>query len=555
MKRPLLWLIVGFAFLIRIIYLGAYPLGFTADEASQGYTAYSLLKTGQDEWGISWPVTSFRAFADYRAPLQTYLIIPSIAILGLNEFAVRLPSAIFGTLAVLSLFLLVGQLFPDRKKLPLIAALLLAISPWHIQFSRTALEANFASFLFPMGLYFLLKGIRRGRSDLIYSALFFGIGLYSYLAAKLFIPLFLFAFTLLNFKKIIAKPGKFVWFVIIILVFAAPIYADTLFGPGNARGKDLIITNLSAGNLESIKQEQFTSKLSSVSPIIPRVFSNKLTFTLGEFITNYVSYLSPTFWFTEGGREITYSVFPGFGLLYLFMFPLAVFGLYSLIKINHPAKKILFLWLFLGIIPAAITKDGYRPNRVGSLLVFWEIIASLGFWELFKLIPSNLKKVAIALSVAIATVSVISYFNLYFFLSPAKYPRAMSYGYRELFNKIKPLENQYEEIIFDRGNQSQAFTAFYTQIDPLLFQSFSKDWWKRIEERDIAFLDQLDPYTLGKYTYKTFDENSDLKPKVLIVVHPEKYNVHPNLKKHLLDTINYPDGSPAFYILSYVEEK
>src|SRR3989339_722706 len=124
MKQPLFWLVLALGFLLRIAFLGSVPAGFTPDEASQGYAAYSLLKTGKDEWGIGWPIASFRAFADYRAPLQTYLIIPTVAVFGLNEFAVRLPSAITGTLAVLAIFLLVGFLFPDRKKIPLIAAFL-----------------------------------------------------------------------------------------------------------------------------------------------------------------------------------------------------------------------------------------------------------------------------------------------------------------------------------------------------------------------------------------------------------------------------------------------
>src|SRR3989339_362190 len=115
MKQPLFWLVLALGFLLRIAFLGSVPSGFTPDEASQGYAAYSLLQTGKDEWGIPWPITSFRAFADFRAPLQTYLMIPSIAIFGLNEFAVRFPSAIFGSLAILAVFLLANELFPGKR--------------------------------------------------------------------------------------------------------------------------------------------------------------------------------------------------------------------------------------------------------------------------------------------------------------------------------------------------------------------------------------------------------------------------------------------------------
>lgn len=557
-----IWPIILIAFAIRIIYLGHIPLGFTADEASQGYSAYSLLKTGKDEWGLSWPLTSFRAFNDYHAPLQTYFIIPSVATFGLNEFAVRLPSAIFGTLAVLAIYLLTKELFKkDRsaksaERYALLAALFLAISPWHIQFSRTALEANYASFFFPMGFYFLLRGIRENTKYLYYSACFFGIDLYSYHAARLFIPLFLLSYFLLRFKTL-KKIGfkKIIPVILVFLVFAVPIFSDTLFGPGSARGKDLIITNFEPQNIKAVSSEQYLSKLNQGSVFLPKIFSNKITFIFKEFTDNYTTYLSPTFWFTEGGHEITYSVFPGYGLLYLFMFPLVVFGLYKVFTTKGKTRWLILFWLSLGIIPAAITKEGYRPNRVSSLLGFWEMISAVGFIGILDLIPKRLKNIFFWISGIIIFVSFIFYLNLYFFLSPVKFPNSLQYGYRDLVNKIETLAPRYDRIIIDRGDESQMFVAFYTKMDPSFYQQFSSKWWPQIRSRELGFVDLLDPYSLDKFTFKTFDENTDIKPGNLVVIKPKQYQIHPQLRKDLLETINYPDGSPAFYILTYVQEK
>lgn len=546
-----IWLILLLAFILRIVYLGHFPLGFTADEASQGYAAYSLLKTGKDEWGIPLPITSFRAFADYRAPLQTYLIIPSVALFGLSEFSIRLPSAIIGTLAVLAIYLLASVIFLDRKKVPLLAAFLLAISPWHIQFSRTALEANYASFFFPLGLYFLLRGMKKDPRSLIFSAILFGFDLYSYLAAKLFVPLFLALFTLLNFKRIKATFSRFIPFVLIFLFFLTPIYVDTFFGPGNVRGKDLAITNFSQGDLQHISNDQYYSALNHISPVLPRIFSNKLTYAFQSFVTNYVSYLSPAFWFTEGGREITYSVFPGFGLLYLFMLPIVLYGFYSLVKINHPSKKIIFAWLLLGIIPAAITKDGYRPNRAGSLLTLMELVAAFGFYESLKLIPAKWRSVAKLISLAIVSVSLIFYLNLYYFVSPVKYPDALSFGYRDLITKINALQG-FDKVIFDRGGQSQVFVAFYTKMNPAFYQTFSKEWWPVIQKENLLFLDMIPKYDLGKFTFTSFDASRDLRPGNLCVVRSDRFD--PGLAPNVIDKVDYPDGTPAFYLLTYVKK-
>ncbi len=554
MKRSgwILGLIVVFGFILRIVFLGAIPGGFTPDEANQGYAAYSLLKTGRDEWGINWPITSFRAFADYRAPLQTYLIMPSVAIFGLSEFAVRLPSAIFGTLAIVAVYLLARELF-DRKKsaLPLLAALFLAISPWSIQFSRTALEANFASFLFPLGLFFFLRGLKDNSKLLLLSAVVLGLDLYSYLAAKLFVPLFIIAYLIFNRRQIV-KDGlrRLLPFLVVFSLLAAPLYFDALFGPGNVRGKDLAITNFSLGNLTTISDEQYFSPLNTISPQLSRIFSNKISFTLQQFTGNYISYLSPTFWFTEGGREITYSVFPGHGLLHLWLLPLIIFAFYRLLINKEKNLPLLLFWLFLAIIPAAITKEGYRPNRIGSLLAFWEIIAAYGLVELFSKVRRPIFRWGTGVVIFI---SLLTYLNLYFFIAPAKYPSALSFGYRDLLAKIKTYSDKYPQIIFDRGNQAQIFVAFYNRLDPKEYQSYSAAWWPQIEQRKLLFLDMLDPYSLGQYTFKSFDASTDLVPGNLVVIRAEKAN--PALDPYILDKVEYPDRTPAFYLLSYDQKQ
>ncbi|KKT76332.1 MAG: hypothetical protein UW69_C0001G0028 [Microgenomates group bacterium GW2011_GWA2_44_7] len=163
-SRIFLGTIIVLALILRLGALDRYPAGFNADEANQGYSAYSLLQTGKDEWGETLPLSP-RTFGDYKAPLYTYLTVPSIALFGLNVFATRLPAAILGTLTVLITYLLVISLFdhtamsmPKLKEkvwlngnvIGLVAALLLAISPWHVQLSRGAFEANLPSFFIPL---------------------------------------------------------------------------------------------------------------------------------------------------------------------------------------------------------------------------------------------------------------------------------------------------------------------------------------------------------------------------------------------------------------------
>src|SRR3990172_3583067 len=104
MKRFMLPIILLLAFLLRVLWLDKYPVGFNADEASHGYDAYSLLKTGRDQWGSTLPLV-FKSFGDYKSPVYSYFTVPSFALLGLNKLAVRLPNAILGSMAIVAVWL------------------------------------------------------------------------------------------------------------------------------------------------------------------------------------------------------------------------------------------------------------------------------------------------------------------------------------------------------------------------------------------------------------------------------------------------------------------
>jgi len=176
----LLGIVILIAAILRFWQLGKVPASPDWDEAATGYNAYSILRTGKDEFGSFLPL-SFRSFNDYKPPLYVYLTVPSIRIFGLSLWAVRLPSAIFGVLAVLGTYFLVVLLIQHAKDtsgdesailgltrdvldaLPIAAAFCLAISPWHIQFSRVAFEANIGLTLNIWAAYFFLRGFIHGQ--------------------------------------------------------------------------------------------------------------------------------------------------------------------------------------------------------------------------------------------------------------------------------------------------------------------------------------------------------------------------------------------------------
>ena len=113
-KGFIIFAIVFLSFILRFYELDQIPSGFHSDEAAFGYNAYSLIQTGKDEYGQFLPLI-LKSFGDYKGAIYAYLTIPGVFLFGLTEFAVRLPTAIFGVFFVTLSYLLALQLTRNKK--------------------------------------------------------------------------------------------------------------------------------------------------------------------------------------------------------------------------------------------------------------------------------------------------------------------------------------------------------------------------------------------------------------------------------------------------------
>src|SRR5437588_10802939 len=80
------------ALVVRLVQLDMVPPGLHHDEALNGLNAQMLLRTGER------PIYLGSKFNG--EPLLEYSLIASESLFGMTPFAVRLPSALFGALAV-----------------------------------------------------------------------------------------------------------------------------------------------------------------------------------------------------------------------------------------------------------------------------------------------------------------------------------------------------------------------------------------------------------------------------------------------------------------------
>lgn len=95
-KKLLFWFFLLIGSLIRFWQLGHVPGGINQDEAFGAYEAYSMLNYGMDSWGYRFPVY-LTTWGSGMSALNSYLMIPCIALFGLHTWVIRLPQAIAGS--------------------------------------------------------------------------------------------------------------------------------------------------------------------------------------------------------------------------------------------------------------------------------------------------------------------------------------------------------------------------------------------------------------------------------------------------------------------------
>ena len=266
-----LFLIILLSFWLRFYKITQIPPSLNWDEVSIGYNAYSILKTGRDEWEEFMPL-HFRSYGEYKLPVQIYASIPGIAIFGLTPFGVRITPVVYGTLTVLLLYFLALELF-KKKDIALLSALLLAISPWHIQLTRASFESSFSVFWVVMGMWFLIKGFKDKRW-LIVSMIPFAVSVYTYNSARVFTPLFLIVIGMIYLKDFIKERKRVFLSILLFGSLMLPLIPFVLSGEASARYKLVSVTN-EAGLVPRINERRGMSKLPTP---LPRLIHNKVTY-------------------------------------------------------------------------------------------------------------------------------------------------------------------------------------------------------------------------------------------------------------------------------------
>lgn len=459
MKKYLIVIILLLAGILRFYHLSSNPPSPYWEEAAIGYDAYSILKTGKDFHGHSWPLIAFESFGDYKPSFYFYATVPSVALFGLNTFAVRFPSALFGTLTVLLVYLLIKE-----KRIALIASLLLAISPWHLQLSRAGFEANLGLFFVVLGAWLFLK------QKYFISVLGFTAAMYTYHANRVFIPLFLIAIFLIYRQKKVFLTG------LLVALFALPLFINF--------------------NSPLIKQRfAETSAFATLDPIIK---SNQLIAADGGgtiarlihhrfwqysqiFLTNYFSHFNFNYLFLSGDANPRHSI-QTVGGLYLIEAPFLLYGILLALKKRTKTDLLLLAWLLLAPVPAGLTLASPHALRSLAMLIPLTIFTARGVIRFKKIF------------FIILILEFSRYLYLYHQVYPNQWASQWQSGYREMVQYVDANKDKYNQIYITRSlGRPSIYYWFYTKTDPRLVQvlnsSVPKDQGEYLKFGKIKFQD------------------------------------------------------------------
>ncbi len=558
-------LIAGFA--VRIFWITKAPPSMYWDEMDAGYQAFSILKTGKDYFG-NYPSLVIHSFADYRAPVLIYLLIPFIAVLGLTTLAVKLPIALMGTLSIYLIFLVTDKLFRN-KRLALLAALFTALAPWNIQYSRIVYEAIPMLVLFLAGLLFFLKGLEKNKY-FIFSAVFFSLSIFTYNTMKLFIPLMLAALVRVYFQKLKVNKVTLTALLIVIIALSGALYG-TIFQKGGQRFNEISVFSdphipVQINNLRHLSSLAYNdSEIIGQHPrLIDNLLYNKPLYILDKIIQNYLKVFSLDFLFIKGDPIQRHSA-SNVGGLYRIEALTVLLGIIFLI-LNFKKKSTSFLviicWILIAPISAVVTRDGFNhATRLFMLFPVLTITSALGLNYLTYIKSAGLKRAVVLLVIALWLFSLTAYLNYYFGSYNLENAKSFQFGFNEAAKIALENKNNYEYVIIDDSNDSALMNyLFVSAYDPAKFQSLNQTDSINFKLSENFNGYKLDDTIIMKPEIRKWDNaflNNKFNSTYLLIVTPQQMKEEDPVKllqrltddQKLKDIIYYKSGSPAFYVI------
>lgn len=374
----LLLLIVLGAGLLRFVDLDGRPLGLFRDEAEKGYNAWLLATRG----GVidvlapgdltrfpyvwhSWPWT-VNVIGTQTSAIYHYASIPFMALGGLSVTTTRAAAAAFGTLTILILGL--GLMRAWGPWPGLAAALWLALCPWHLVFSRWALQGIFVPFWMALVLAGLWGWQARRWWGCPLAGAAMGWLFYSYSGIQPFVLVWGLALLACEWPRLqSANRRDLILLGFGILLFLVPVIPTVLI-------------RLAPGGSERLARVAIWTDPAVDGPLKHA----------WQFIVNYAAHFDPRFLFWTGDINPRHSVVYT-GQLNWIDTLLVPLGLFASFRQRRSLRWVLLAAFLLGPFPAALTRTGipHGLRSIGMLLPA-AIYGGLGLWTIIRWVHTKI---------------------------------------------------------------------------------------------------------------------------------------------------------------------
>ncbi len=522
---------------IRFYELPQNPEGFDQDEASFGYNAYSILKTGRDEYGKFLPLFS-TSFGDYKLAGYMYWQIPFIAVFGLSEFSTRLSTAVSAIITLLLIYFIVNQLFKNRQ-LALMTFLVTSITPWHLILSRMAYDPIIALMFCLASVALFICWYKTERVYfLLFSAVSLSLGIMTYYAVWVIFPFMILAFWISIYKK----PGRItsLWLTTTILLLPI-LMAVILFL--TTQGQRLYQDSTFQNTAYPLLEEQIRQDQQQLPIFITRMFHNKVLFYPQIMLQNLSNNLSIDFLFLRGDKMDRRFFVPYQGVLLFWTAPFVLFGLLHFCKHNSLSKNLLLLSLiFLIFLGSSFSEFGSEAERTLFAAPLFCLLISYGLLNIYQTINRPLLAKFFLGVFGLILVANIAFFNhQYYWHANVHEPWGRNFGMRQMLEAVAALEGNYQKIIIP--DSAYIFYYFYNQTDPRIAW---KEAAKTLDQKNVVGLNLRSE--IGNYLTMPIACPAAGKLHVLYVCQGTR--IPKNSK--IIQVIRFGDDQPAFILIEFM---
>ena len=523
---------------LRLPRLSTNPPGLIPDEAMFTYDAWSILKTGRDQYGERLPL--FPRSAARLHCLYLYATVPSVAVFGLTERGARIPSVVAGLLTVALLSRLVRR--SGGVASGLMASALLAVSPWHVLISRTGHEWCFLPAATLVTVLLVLRALEgrgaRARGvalGWLLAGLAAGASLYTYTPIRLSLPLVLLGLSV-SFRRELWRQRRAVAAgIAVAMLVALPVVLSALAPEGMKRLA--VVSEKAEGG------------------------SGRLAGGLGRYAASF----APSF-LLRGADEPQLHRLRSTGLLYGFEAALLVVGLVAVLRRRKPGEYelgrqpgeyelgrkpgeyelgrdavglTLLFWWAAAPLAVAVHRDCPDPILLVTQLPAPQGLAGIGaafLWGFVRPLRPSLRSAVLALAALLVSMPVARMARDLYGEFPVYAAPAWSHGVREAVERAEALRPGFTDVVVE-GRQKFIFSLilFYSGMEPAARQREAESL------PGLAYRGRVGPYRIGNVSELAAAPGRHL-------VWTSRAEAFPGLEP--LHVVRWPDGRPHYALLA-----